>query len=72
MARPSLTGAFFEVPLYARRYHRRSLAFLINWYQDGQRPFVDLLAGKQTSDALIARCQEWLANHYAEAAPVSV
>jgi transcriptional regulator GlxA family with amidase domain len=46
-------------------------AYLINWHQDGQRPFVDLLAGKQSSDALIARCQEWLANHYAEAAPVS-
>ena len=26
---------------------------------------------QQTSDRLIARCQEWAANHYAEAAPVS-
>lgn len=45
-------------------------AYLINWHQDGQRPFVHLLAGKQSSDALIARCQEWLADNYAEPAPV--
>src|SRR5262249_41211572 len=30
-----------------------------------------LMAGRQTSDALVARCQEWAADHYSEAAPVS-
>jgi transcriptional regulator GlxA family with amidase domain len=43
--------------------------FLINWHQEGQRPF-RILSGQQSSDALIARCQAWLADHYAEAAPV--
>jgi transcriptional regulator GlxA family with amidase domain len=46
-------------------------AYLINWHQDGQRPFAHLLAGRQSSDALIARCQEWAADHYADTAPVS-
>jgi transcriptional regulator GlxA family with amidase domain len=45
-------------------------AYLINWHHDGQRPFANLLIGKQSGDALIARCQEWLADHYAEAGPV--
>jgi transcriptional regulator GlxA family with amidase domain len=44
-------------------------AYLINWHQEGQRPF-RVLAGQQSSDALIARCQAWLADHYAETAPV--
>ena len=37
----------------------------------GLRPFTSLLTGRQTSDALVARCQEWAADHYSEAAPVS-
>jgi transcriptional regulator GlxA family with amidase domain len=45
-------------------------AYLIIWHDAGQRPFTSLITGKQTSDALIARCQEWAADHYAEAAPV--
>jgi transcriptional regulator GlxA family with amidase domain len=44
-------------------------AYLINWHHEGQRPF-RVLAGQQSSDALIARCQTWLAEHYAEPAPV--
>ena len=46
-------------------------AYLILWHDAGQRPFTALMTGKQTSDALIARCQEWAADHYAEAAPVT-
>jgi transcriptional regulator GlxA family with amidase domain len=45
--------------------------YLITWHEAGQRPFTSLVTGKQTSDRLIARCQEWAANHYAEAAPVT-
>jgi len=44
-------------------------ANLINWHQEGQRPF-RVLAGEQSRDALIATCQAWLAEHYAEPAPV--
>ena len=45
--------------------------YLIMWHDAGQRPFTSLLTGRQTSDALVARCQEWAADHYSEAAPVS-
>ncbi len=45
--------------------------YLITWHDAGQRPFTSLLTGKQTGDALIARCQEWAAEHYARAAPVA-
>ena len=41
------------------------------WHDEGQRPFTSLLTGKQTSDALIGKCQEWAADHYAEATPVA-
>jgi transcriptional regulator GlxA family with amidase domain len=46
-------------------------AYLIVWHDAGQRPFTSLMTGKQTRDALIARCQEWAADHYAETAPVA-
>jgi transcriptional regulator GlxA family with amidase domain len=46
-------------------------AYLILWHDAGQRPFTSMMTGKQTSDALISRCQEWAADHYAEAAPVA-
>ena len=46
-------------------------AYLITWHDARQRPFTSLVTGKQTSDRVIARCQEWLADHYAEAAPVA-
>src|SRR6516162_3751001 len=46
-------------------------AYLITWHDARQRPFTSLVTGKQSSDRVIARCQEWLADHYAEAAPVA-
>jgi transcriptional regulator GlxA family with amidase domain len=45
--------------------------YLIIWHDAGQRPFHALLTGKQSSDALITACQEWAADHYAEATPVA-
>jgi transcriptional regulator GlxA family with amidase domain len=45
--------------------------YLIIWHDAGQRPFTSLLTGRLTSDALVARCQEWAVDHYSEAAPVS-
>jgi len=46
-------------------------AYLITWHDAGQRPFTLLVTAKQTSDRVIVRCQEWVADHYAEAAPVT-
>ena len=45
--------------------------YLIQWHEAGQRPFSALLPGKQTSDGLIAKCQEWAGENYAEPAPVT-
>jgi len=46
-------------------------AYLIDWHDAGQRPYASLLANRKASDALIAKCQEWAAEHYADAAPVA-
>lgn len=44
---------------------------LIDWHAIGQQPFARLARTRQVDDALIARCQAWIADHYAEAAPVA-
>ena len=44
---------------------------LIDWHHAGQQPFARLARSRQVDDALIARCQVWIADHYAEPAPVA-
>ncbi len=44
---------------------------LIDWHVVGQQPFARLARSRQTEDALIARCQGWIAEHYALAGPVA-
>jgi len=44
---------------------------LLDWHHVGQQPFAALTGGKQVSDAVIAKCQGWIARHFNEAAPVS-
>ena len=44
---------------------------LIDWHAVGQQPFARLARSRQVDDALIARCQTWIAEHYHEPAPVS-
>ena len=44
---------------------------LIDWHASGQQPFARLARSCQVSDALIARCQTWIAEHYHEPSPVS-
>jgi transcriptional regulator GlxA family with amidase domain len=45
--------------------------YLIDWHDVGQLPYSALVAGRQTSDAVIARCQEWLAENYSRSGPVA-
>jgi transcriptional regulator GlxA family with amidase domain len=45
--------------------------FLIDWHDVGQQPFASLARSRQVDDAVIARCQVWIAEHYAEPAPVA-
>lgn len=44
---------------------------LIDWHDIGQQPFARLARLRQSDDALIARCQAWIADHYMEPAPVA-
>ncbi len=44
---------------------------LIDWHDAGQQPFARLARSRQTEDAVIARCQAWIAEHYHETAPVA-
>lgn len=43
---------------------------LIDWHDIGQQPFARLARTRQSEDALIGRCQEWIAEHYRESSPV--
>lgn len=44
---------------------------LIDWHDIGQQPFASLARSRQVDDAVIARCQAWIAEHYHEPAPVT-
>lgn len=44
---------------------------LLSWHDIGQQPFAAVARARQSDDALIARCQEWIAEHYDENAPVA-
>ena len=44
---------------------------LIDWHDIGQQPFARLAQAAQGDDAVIARCQEWIAEHYRDHAPVT-
>ncbi len=44
---------------------------LIDWHNIGQQPFARLARTRQVEDAVIARCQVWIAEHYADTAPVA-
>lgn len=45
--------------------------YLIDWHDIGQQPYAALTRACQFADAQIAQCQEWVAEHYAEDAPVA-
>jgi transcriptional regulator GlxA family with amidase domain len=44
---------------------------LIDWHAIGQQPFARLARSRQVDDAVIARCQTWIAEHYHEPSPVA-
>jgi len=44
---------------------------LIDWHAIGQQPFARLARSRQSDDAVIARCQVWIAEHYQEPSPVT-
>lgn len=44
---------------------------LIDWHDAGQQPFASLARNRRTEDAVIARCQAWIAGNYETPAPVT-
>jgi transcriptional regulator GlxA family with amidase domain len=44
---------------------------LLDWHHVGQQPFASLTRSRQVDDALIAKCQEWIAQHYDRNSPVA-
>ena len=44
---------------------------LIDWHSMGQQPFARLVGSRQVEDALIAKCQEWIAKRPNVEAPVA-
>ena len=54
-----------EIAMQVARLH------LIDWHEVGQQPYARLAATVQNEDAVISRCQIWIADHYATANPVN-
>lgn len=44
---------------------------LVEWHAVGQQPYARLARSRQSEDAVVARCQVWIAEHYQETAPVA-
>jgi transcriptional regulator GlxA family with amidase domain len=44
---------------------------LIDWHAVGQQPFARLASSRQTEDAVVSKCQAWIAGHYNEPNPVA-
>lgn len=47
-----------------------SKLYLIDWHHSGQQPYAVLTRHVQNDDAVVAHCQQWLAEHYDEPHPV--
>lgn len=45
--------------------------YLLQWHDLGQQPFASLMYSRQSADALISQCQEWIAQNYRSPSPVS-
>ncbi len=44
---------------------------LIDWHSAGQQPYGYLAQSRQSDDALVSKCQVWIAEHYDTPAPVA-
>ena len=54
-----------EEAMHVARLH------LIDWHHIGQQPFATLTRSRQMNDAVIGKCQEWIAAHYDQDSPVA-
>ena len=44
---------------------------LLDWHHVGQQPFASLTCKRQADDAVIGKCQEWIAQNYEQDSPVA-
>jgi len=44
---------------------------LLDWHHVGQQPFAALIRNRQVDDALVSKCQAWIAEHYEADSPVA-
>ena len=54
----------------ARQAHETAKVYLMSGHDDGQLPYATISRRVNTSDEVIARCQEWIAFNYADSNPV--
>ena len=45
--------------------------YMLQWHELGQLPYASLLSLRKSDDALIGRCQGWIADNYRVASPVT-
>ena len=45
--------------------------YMLQWHDLGQQPFASLMSLRQSTDAVINKCQEWLAMNYKTSTPVA-
>ncbi len=45
--------------------------YMLQWHDLGQMPFASLLSRRKSADAVIGKCQEWIADNYGVASPVA-
>ncbi|TQV86123.1 helix-turn-helix domain-containing protein [Exilibacterium tricleocarpae] len=64
--------ALYLIARFSGKEEARRIAkiFLFGDRRNGQLPFAAMARPKQHNDAVIARCQSWIASHYAVANPV--
>jgi transcriptional regulator GlxA family with amidase domain len=46
---------------------RIAKVYLLKWHGEGQLPYASLLKGDPHADAVVRRCQDWLARHFRQA-----
>ena len=44
---------------------------LIDWHHEGQQPFAIVTGTRHSADAVVERCQNWVAEHFHDASPVA-
>lgn len=45
--------------------------YMLEWHELGQQPFATLLSFRQTNDAVINKCQSWVAENYRNPSPAT-